>query len=164
MQTGAPSASLTAAQITDLSHFIWQRINDTLQGSPAYDVKNVLTGDPEGRAGVLHRRRPVRHLPLAHRRPGRLRPPIQPGRHPAAVRVSRPPRARPRRRRGARKPVTVTVTAPGSEPVSGVLVSLDDFHVALRDGDGEYRSFTRTPDMTVVKNDPFAATWSCSTG
>ena len=87
MQTGAPSASLTAAQITDLSHFIWQRVNDTLQGSPAYDVKDVLTGDPEGRPGVLRRGRPVHDLPLAHRGPGRVRPAIQPGRHPAAVRV-----------------------------------------------------------------------------
>ena len=63
MQTGAASASLTAAQITDLSHFIWQRVNDTLQGSPAYDVKDVLTGDPkagqayfagEGRCTTCH--------------------------------------------------------------------------------------------------------------
>src|SRR6185436_1730666 len=29
MQTGAPSSSLSDAQITDLSHFIWQRVNDT---------------------------------------------------------------------------------------------------------------------------------------
>src|SRR5438067_2027635 len=34
MQTGAASAGLTAPEIADLSHFIWQRINDTLQGSP----------------------------------------------------------------------------------------------------------------------------------
>jgi cytochrome c oxidase cbb3-type subunit 3 len=47
------------------------------------------------------------------------------------------------------------VTTPGSEPISGVLVSLDDFHVALRDAGGSYRSFTRTPAMTIVKSDPY---------
>ena len=41
--------------------------------------------------------------------------------------------------------------------MSGALVSMDDFHVALRDKAGEYRSLSRTPDMTIVKNDPFAA-------
>ena len=41
--------------------------------------------------------------------------------------------------------------------MTGVLVSMDDFHVALRDSAGEYRSWARTPDMKIVKNDPFAA-------
>ena len=45
MQTSAPSSSLTDAQITDLSHFIWQRINDTLRGSAAFDAGDVLVGD-----------------------------------------------------------------------------------------------------------------------
>lgn len=34
---------------------------------------------------------------------------------------------------------------------------MDDFHVALRDAAGQYRSWTRTPDMTIVKDDPYAA-------
>jgi mono/diheme cytochrome c family protein len=45
MQTGS-AASLTEAQVADISHFIWDRINNTLRGSPDFDVKNVLTGDP----------------------------------------------------------------------------------------------------------------------
>jgi hypothetical protein len=51
----------------------------------------------------------------------------------------------------------VTVTAPGQAPVSGVLVDMDDFHVALRDDAGVYRSWSRTADMQVAKSDPFAA-------
>ena len=51
----------------------------------------------------------------------------------------------------------VTVTAASGETVTGVLVSLDDFTVALRDPNGVYRSWKRTPDLTVVKNDPYAA-------
>jgi mono/diheme cytochrome c family protein len=156
MQTGAPSASLTDAQITDLSHYIWQRVNDTLQGSPAYDVKNVLTGDPkagqayfagEGRCTTCHS--PTGDLAGY----GRRYSPVD-----IQQRFVFPSAAGRGRGAGAaqRKPVTVTVTPPNSAPVSGVLLALDDFHVALRDSAGEYRSFTRTPGMTVVKTDPFA--------
>ena len=53
--------------------------------------------------------------------------------------------------------MTVTVTLPDGTTVTGALVSMDDFHVALRTTTGEYRSWTRTPAMKVVKNDPLAA-------
>jgi hypothetical protein len=33
----------------------------------------------------------------------------------------------------------------------------DDFSVALRDAGGGYRSWTRSPGMTIVKTDPYAA-------
>ena len=157
MQTGAPSANLTAAQITDLSHFIWQRINDTLQGSPAYNVKDVLTGDPkagqayfngEGQCAGCHS--PAGDLAGY----GRKYSPVDIQQRfvfPAAAARGRGAGAAPR------KVVTVTVTAAGAAPVSGVLIALDDFHVALRDATGEHRSFTRTPAMTIVKNDPYAA-------
>ena len=54
-------------------------------------------------------------------------------------------------------PVTVTVTPASGPPVTGALVHMDDFNVALRDGAGEYRSFKRTPALKVVKNDPAQA-------
>jgi mono/diheme cytochrome c family protein len=154
MQTGAPSAGLTEAQITDLSHFIWDRINDTLQGSPSYQAKDVLTGDPaagqayftgEGRCGQCHS--PVGDLAGY----GRRYSPVDIQQRfvfPAA-------NAGRGGGRGARKPVTVSITPPGAAPVSGVLVSSDDFHVALRDDSGQYRSWTRTAGMTIVKNDPY---------
>ena len=50
--------------------------------------------------------------------------------------------------------MTVTVTPASGAPITGVLLHLDDFNVALRDGAGEYRSFKRTPALKVVKNDP----------
>ncbi len=151
-QTGAPSAGLAPAQIADLSHFIWQRINDTLQGSPAYEVKDVLTGNArdgeayfagEGRCATCHS--PTGDLAGY-------------GRQHTPVDIQQRfvfPAATAGRGGTPRKPVTVTVTAPNSAPLAGVLVSLDDFHVALRDAGGEYRSVTRTPDMTVVKSDPY---------
>jgi hypothetical protein len=49
------------------------------------------------------------------------------------------------------------VTLPDGTSITGPLVSVDDFHVALRDQTGAYRSWTRTPAMKVVKNDPLSA-------
>jgi mono/diheme cytochrome c family protein len=153
MQTGS-AASLTDEQITDISHFIWDRINNTLRGSPDFDVKDVLTGDAaagrayfngEGQCAACHS--PTGDLAGY-------------GKRFAPVDIQQRfvfPFAGGRGRGGAARPqITVSVTLPGSAPVSGTLVSVDDFHVALRDQNGEYRSWARTPGMTVVKNDPFA--------
>jgi len=154
--TAAPSGSLTDSQITDLSHYIWQRINDTLQGSPAYEVRDVLTGDPnagqayfngEGRCSRCHS--PSGDLAGYG---ARYRPvDIQ-------QRFVFPSTATGRGGSAATRPkVTVTVTMPDNARIDGVLVSLDDFHVALRDGSGEYRSLTRTAGMKIVKHEPYAA-------
>lgn len=154
MQTGT-AASLGDEQITDLSHFIWDRINNTLRGSPDFDVKDVLTGDPsagrayfngEGQCATCHS--PTGDLAGY----GKRYAPVD-----IQQRFVFPFAGGGRGRGGAGRPqVTVTVTLPNGAPVSGTLVSMDDFHVALRDKAGEYRSWTRTPDMKIVKNDPFA--------
>jgi cytochrome c553 len=62
----------------------------------------------------------------------------------------------PSLRRGGDKQVEVTVTADG-RAVTGTLVRQDDFTVSLRDGAGDYRSFTRGPNVEVVIRDPLAA-------
>ena len=43
----APTAAttLTDAQISDLAHFLRQRVNDSFRGSPIFEPRNVLTGD-----------------------------------------------------------------------------------------------------------------------
>jgi hypothetical protein len=55
------------------------------------------------------------------------------------------------------KPVTVTVTPASGPSVSGALINIDDFNVALRDSEGEYHSWKRTSSLKVEKHDPFAA-------
>ena len=150
-----PAAQLTQAQIEDLSHTIHQEVYNTLRA--ALVIQNVLTGRRQSRRGLLQRRRPLLHLPLAHRRPGSHR--LADGSSGVAAAFPlprRPRRARRTRRRPAPNPVTVTVTPASGAPVTGVLLHLDDFNVALRDGAGEYRSFKRTPALKVVKNDPAA--------
>jgi hypothetical protein len=53
--------------------------------------------------------------------------------------------------------VTVTVTPSPGEPVTGVLIRIDDFTVSLRDASGSYRTFTLTPATTVDVRDPLEA-------
>ena len=159
MQTGASSANLTDAQIADLSHFIWQRINDTLRGSERFEPGDVLVGDAkageayfngEGRCATCHsptgdlagygkRYQPVdiqQRFVFPNTATGRGR-----GRGPSP----------------SRQQVTATVTLPDGTTVTGPLVSLDDFHVALRDSTGAYRSWPRTPAVKIVKTDPLGA-------
>ena len=57
----------------------------------------------------------------------------------------------------ASKQVKVIVTLPSGSKVAGALDKIDDFNVSLRDAEGQYRSFARTPDMKVEKQDPYAA-------
>jgi hypothetical protein len=57
----------------------------------------------------------------------------------------------------SRKPVTVTVTTPSGERVTGVLDEIDDFNVSLHDDSGQYRSFQRGPGVKVERHDPYAA-------
>ncbi|MBY0506952.1 MAG: c-type cytochrome [Bryobacteraceae bacterium] len=58
---------------------------------------------------------------------------------------------------GPNRKVTVTVTAPGEAPVSGRLLRLDDFLVALELPDETSRSFRRNGDVPKVEvNDPLA--------
>jgi mono/diheme cytochrome c family protein len=157
MQTSASSKELTDAQIADVSHFIWDRINSTLRGAPEFDVKDVLTGDPkagqayftgEGRCSTCHS--PTGDLAGY----GKRYQPVD-----IQQRFVFPMAAAGRGRGGAssRTQVTATVTTGSGQTFSGVLVSMDDFHVALRDKSGEYRAWTRTPDMKIARNNPFAA-------
>jgi mono/diheme cytochrome c family protein len=153
MQTARTSASLTDAEITDLSHYIWDRINDTLQGSPPYTPKSVLTGDVK--AGEMYFTSAGR-CTECHSVTGDL---AGYGKRysPVDIQTRFVFPSTSGGRGSARKPVTVTVTPPGGAPVSGTLLMLDDFSVALRDAGGGYRSWTRSPGMTIVKTDPYAA-------
>jgi mono/diheme cytochrome c family protein len=161
MMSGRPSTSLTDAEIVDLAHFLRQRVNDALRGSPIYQVQNVLTGDPkagaayfngEGKcstchsptgdlAGVGERYEPVdiqQRFLFPGGRGGRGRGRSAGAGIPATA-------------------VTVTITPPSGPPVTGMLEQMDDFTVTMRDASGTIRTFARTPALQVVKHDPLAA-------
>jgi cytochrome c oxidase cbb3-type subunit 3 len=151
-----PAAKLTEAQIVDLSHTIHQEVYNTLRA--ALQIQNVVTGDAAAGAAYFNGagKCATCHSPtgdLAHIASRMDAPAIQqrflfPG-----------GRGGGRGRGGAAggKPVTVTVTPASGASVSGALLHLDDFNVALRDSAGEYHSFKRTPGLEIAKNDPAEA-------
>jgi mono/diheme cytochrome c family protein len=155
MQAGS-AASLSDAQIADISHFIWDRINNTLRGSPDFNVKDVLTGDPAAGRTYFNG---AGGCAACHSATGDL---AGYGTRYAPVDIQQRfvfPSAGGGRGLGGRpRPqVRITVTEPDRAPITGTLASLDDFHVALRDTNGAYRSWARTPETTIVKDDPYAA-------
>jgi mono/diheme cytochrome c family protein len=143
-QSGMPSANFTQTQVTDLSHFLKQRVNDTLRGSPLYKVQNVLTGDAKAGAAYFNG---AGKCNTCHSPTGdlagigkRLDPPLLEQRFLFPVRTGR---------------VTATVTLASGPAVSGTLERLDDFDVSIRDAAGEYHSWKRTADLKIEKHDPF---------
>ena len=58
----------------------------------------------------------------------------------------------------AKTPITVKVTLPSGEAVSGTLDRIDDFTVSLRDSSGQFHSFNRNGDTPKVEvTDPLKA-------
>lgn len=153
-----PAAQLTQQQIEDLSHTLHQEIYNTLR--PALQIQNLLTGNAAAGKAYFNGagKCATCHSPsgdLAHIG-ARLDPPAMqqtflfPG--GGGGRGGRGRGGAP-----SREPVTVTVTPPSGAAVTGVLLALDDFNVALRDSAGDYRSFKRTEGLKVVKHDPAQA-------
>jgi cytochrome c oxidase cbb3-type subunit 3 len=159
LQSGTPSANLTDAQIQDLAHFLRQKVNDGLRGSPLFQVQNILTGDPKAGAAYFNGdgKCTTCHSPTGNLAGigGRLEPvDIQ-------QRFLFPATGRGGRGRGAPagpnpNAVRVTVTPAGGAPVTGVLVQMDDFYVTLRDADGALQTIRRGPTVKVEKTDPLA--------
>ena len=159
LQSGRPSASMTPPEIEDLAHFLRQRVNDSLRGSPLFQPQNVLTGDPkagaaffngEGKCSTCHS--PTGDLGGIG---GRYEP-IDIQQRFLFPNTGRGGRGRGRAAGPGGPAVRVTVTPPGGQPVAGVLVQMDDFFVTLRKADGGMQTFRRTPDTAVVKSDPLA--------
>jgi cytochrome c oxidase cbb3-type subunit III len=154
MHSGKPSTALTEAQVVQLSHFLRQRITDTLRGSPLFDVKNVLTGDPKSGAAYFNGEG---KCSTCHSATGdladigaRLTPvniqqraifPFAGGRGAAAAPSSR-------------TAITITVTPPGGQAQTGTRIEEDDFFITLRDASGALRTIKRTPGTTVATNNP----------
>ncbi len=155
MQSGKPSSAFTESQIVQLSHFLRQRLTDTLRGSPLFEVKNVLTGDPkrgalyfsgDGKCATCHAATGdlagigTRLTPVNIQQ--RVIFPFAGGRGRGAAAAT------------SRAAITVTVTPSGGQAVTGVRVEQDDFYVTLRDATGTLRTFRRAPGTTVVVKNP----------
>ena len=143
------AASLTQAQIVDLSHFLRQRVEAVTRNRTPTVPIDVLTGDPEagrdyfngaGRCSTCHS--PAGDFAgLRSRTPDALT---------LQQRFLFPTLAKSTKR------VEVTVTPLAGPPVSGTLIRIDNFSVSLSDASGDYRAFSRVPGVKVDVRDPLA--------
>ncbi len=145
-QSGVPSSSLSKTQIEELSHFIHQRLYDSLRGSPIFNPQNVLTGNVKEGAAYFNG---AGKCATCHSITGDL----------AGIGKTNPVNIQQRfmfpRPRTQKK--TITVTPANGAAITGTPVHLDDFNVSLRDDKGEYHSWKRTPLLKIVVNDPLKA-------
>ena len=161
-QSGVSTATFTQAQTADLSHFLKQRVNDGLRQSPLFRPQNVLVGDAaageayfKGAGGCAGCHSPTGDLTGI----GTRMTPVQlqqrfmfPGGGGRGGRGGPAPTPA-----SPRATVTVTVTPPGKPAITGTPVLFDDFDVILRDPAGVQHAWKRSPELKVVKNDPFKA-------
>lgn len=140
--------TLTGSQVVELSHFLHQRIEAIARNRTPTAPINVLVGNVAAGRAYFNET-----CTGCHSATGDLAG--------VSARIPDPVNLQqrflfPNLLRSARQ-VDVTVRPRSGPAVSGVLVRLDNFSVALRDGAGEYRSFTRGPGVTVDVRDPLAA-------
>jgi cytochrome c oxidase cbb3-type subunit 3 len=148
----AGHTDLTQAQVLDLSHFLKQRVEDTITDRNAAKPPNVLTGDANAGRAYFNG---AGKCSMCHSATGDL---AGIGKRYDGITLQQrflfP-------RQGGRgtpppKPIEVTVTPPSGPPVSGTLDRIDDFNVSLKDAAGQRQSWRRAPDLKVDINDPYA--------
>ncbi|MBM3784545.1 MAG: c-type cytochrome [Acidobacteria bacterium] len=156
MQSGKPSASIVGSELQDLSHFLHQKVTDTLRNGPYSQVINVLTGDAKAGEAYFHG---AGGCVKCHDAKGDLAGVGSKYDPPTLQQKFLFPRAFGRGVLGPvkpPKPVLLTVTTQDGKTFKGTLVHLDDFNASLRDSSGEYYSWRRTPALKVTKEDPYA--------
>jgi mono/diheme cytochrome c family protein len=153
---GMPKFDLTPAELTDLAAFLHAHVATAINRG-AYKILVILTGD--AKAGEAYFNGAGR-CTTCHSATGDLKG-IGSKYDAVALqgRMIMPPRGRGgpggRGAGSSAPPITVTVTPPGGEPVTGVLMRLTDFDVTLRDASGQSRSWLRNGDIPkVVVTDP----------
>ena len=163
LQSGKAGATLSDDQFQELGHFLRQRVNDGLRGSPIFVPQNVLTGDPKAGAAFFNGDGKCATCHSATGNLAGIGTRLQP--IDLQQRFLFPGSGRGGGGGGGRgrggvvasaNAVRVTVTPPNGPAVSGVLVQMDDFFVSLREDDGTPRTIRRVAGTKVDKQDPLA--------
>jgi mono/diheme cytochrome c family protein len=149
---GMPPFKLAQTQVEEIAHFIHQRVYERAHRN-TYSIQNVLTG--HAKAGEAY-----------FNGAGKCNTCHSPTKDLAGIGKKYDPLALQQRflfprgggRGGPSGPATTaTVTPPSGPPVTGALVFMDDFNVAIRDASGQHRSWRRVPGLKVDVKDPLAA-------
>jgi len=180
-QSGKSSASFTDQETLALAHFLSDKVNETMRGSPTYVVlpKNLLTGDSEdgeaffkgpggctqchnattrSLAGIATRIPNPQQLQSMVVYPGRAG-----GRGGGGGGGGRGGRgggpgadAAAAEAAPAVNPLAIvtTVTPANGTPVSGTVVEEDSFFISLRDSTGTVRTFRKSPSMKITSVNP----------
>jgi mono/diheme cytochrome c family protein len=158
--SGRASAGFTPDEIVGLAHFLRQRVNDTMRGSPLFTVGDILVGDrAAGEAFFNGAGKCVScHLSTTGSLAGigtRVPAPVDiqqrmmfPGTAPRGRGAG--PGANP-------NAITVTITPESGPQIAGTLVEQSDFFVTVRLDDGTVRAVRRTPGTKVVITNPLQA-------
>ena len=174
-QSQKPSASFTDEEVVSLAHFLRQRVNDTMRGSPIFTVGDIVIGDAkageayfkgEGGCATCHNASSRNLAGIATRIPEpvdlqqRMLFPGGGGRGrggrggrgapPPAAAPAGPPAVDP-------NAITVTIAQASGPALSGVFMEESDFYITLREADGTVRVIRRTPGMKITKTNPFQA-------
>lgn len=135
-------ADFTQPDIADLSHFLKQRVEYTVQNRTPSQPPNVLTGNATAGSAYFNG---AGKCASCHSSTGDLAG-IGKRYDPMTLQLRFLfPRARP---------IQVTVTPVGEQPVSGTLDRIDDFSVSLKDASGEHRAWKRVAGLQVDVRDP----------
>ncbi len=136
---GMPKFAMTPEQITDISNFLHDSIKSAANRD-SYQILNIVIGDPKAGEAYFNG---AGNCTSCHSVTGDLKG-IGGKYDPVTLQDKI---LLPRDRWGGtphpKSEVTVTVTLPSGESVSGRLLGVNDFNVALRDENDGFRSFTR---------------------
>ncbi|MDQ2841524.1 MAG: cytochrome c [Acidobacteriota bacterium] len=140
-EKGMPKFALSPPQISDIAMFLHSSIA-AAANRDQYKVLNIVTGDPKAGEAYFNG---AGHCSECHSVTGDLKgigskyEPVTLQDHIVMPREQSSEGAA----RSANPLITVTVTLPSGKSFTGIPVNIDDFNVALRDGAGDYHSFTR---------------------
>ncbi|MBS1799728.1 MAG: c-type cytochrome [Acidobacteria bacterium] len=148
---------LTKEQVEDLSHFLHQQVGDTLRSGPNNHPLDILVGDPK--AGKLYFEG-AGGCAKCHSATGDLAHVGSKYAPPALQQKVVFPENRVITKQGTASRQhsvrTITVTTPSGAAVTGMATNIDSFNVSLRDAEGRYYSFPRSPALKVEKHNPYA--------
>ncbi|MEO8096271.1 MAG: c-type cytochrome [Acidobacteriota bacterium] len=135
---------LSDAQVVDMTHFLKDQIENTAKNRNPVRPPNVLTGNLEGGRAYFNG---TGKCNTCHSATGDLKG--------VGTRINDPVDIQqrflfPRRT----KPVLVTVTPAGGAAVTGEMLRIDDFNVALKDSAGRFHAWTRSANLKVDVSDP----------